>query len=101
MELVREENIRLVFKGVSHTAEILFDGISVACHYDAYTPFEVILPKAAAGNHMLEVRADNRFTPDSALHIPNDYYTYGGIIRPVVMQMLPEIYISAVRCTPF
>ena len=31
-------NIRLEFKGVSHTAEVFVDGERVATHYNAYTP---------------------------------------------------------------
>ena len=54
----------------------------------------------SAGMHELEVYVDNRFTEESALHIPNDYYTYGGIIRGVVLEYLPEIFIQEFCCTP-
>ena len=40
-----ETNIRLEFKGVSHTATVLLDGVEVAHHYNAYTIFEVVLTK--------------------------------------------------------
>lgn len=36
-------NIRLEFKGVSHTAVILLDGEEIAQHYNAYTSFSVII----------------------------------------------------------
>ena len=38
------------------------------------------------GEHTLRIEADNRFGEDSALHIPNDYYAYGGINRPVAAE---------------
>lgn len=69
--------IRLEFKGVSHTAKIYIDGQFIAEHYNAYTPFDVILPEVLAGTHELLVEVDNSFSESSTLHIPNDYYTYG------------------------
>ena len=38
-------NVRLEFKGVSHTATVFVDGEKVGFHYNAYTPFDVILRK--------------------------------------------------------
>ena len=93
-------NVRLEFKGVSHTARVLVDGEMVKEHYNAYTPFSVVLKKLPAGEHMLEVLVDNSFGPDSALHVPNDYQTYGGITRPVALEELAEQYVSCMHFTP-
>ena len=93
-------NIRLEFKGVSHTADIYFDGEKVAHHYNAYTPFSVVLKNVTEGEHQIKVIADNSYTEDSALHVPNDYYSYGGITRPVVLEYLEEVYIKWVHFTP-
>ncbi len=98
--LMRMENLRLEFKGVSHTADVFLDGCHIAHHYNAYTPFSVLIKSVPAGEHTLSVSADNRFSPDSALHIPNDYYSYGGITRPVVLERIPDIYIRKVHFTP-
>lgn len=98
--LTGEKNLRLEFKGVSHTADVYFDGEKIAHHYNAYTPFGGIVRKAAAGEHEIRVEADNAFDPDSALHIPNDYYTYGGITRPVALEEVPEVYIEQIHFTP-
>lgn len=91
-------NIRLVFKGVSHTARVFWDGAPVAFHYNAYTAFDLLLAGVAPGRHRLEVLVDNRFSEDSLLHIPNDYFTYGGIIRPVFMEEVPDLYLEGVGC---
>ena len=93
-------NIRLEFKGVSHTATVCVDGKRVTTHYNAYTPFDVVLKDLEQGTHELEVVADNSFGPDSALHIPNDYQSYGGISRGVILEELGEIYIKWVHFTP-
>jgi beta-glucuronidase len=92
--------VRLVFKGVSHTADVYVDGEHVGHHYDAYIPFDIVLPHLDRGEHELRVDVDNSFGPDSALHIPNDYYSYGGITRGVSIEALPEAYIKNMRCTP-
>lgn len=89
------------FKGVSHTATVFLDGKEVARHYNAYTGFECIVKDLVFGEHVLTVRADNRFSEDSALHIPNDYMSYGGVSRPVLMEKIDGLYIRFVHVTPF
>ncbi len=92
--------IRLLFGGVSHTAEVFWDGELLARHEDAYTPFECIHWPPACPTAKLSVLVDNTFGPHSALHLSNDYYTYGGITRPVVLQSLPPVYIARLHATP-
>lgn len=99
-EFEAEGNIRLVFKGVSHTAIILVDGNEVGSHYNAYTPFTVLVKNLASGVHKLEVIADNRFSEKSALHVPNDYMSYGGISRGVAVEELEDAYIEFLHAVP-
>ncbi|GAE91999.1 beta-galactosidase [Gracilibacillus boraciitolerans JCM 21714] len=92
--------IQLEFKGVSHTAIVYFDGVEKTTHYNAYTPFKVVIPNVSKGEHEVVVVVDNRFIENSSLHIPNDYYTYGGIIRPVVLEEVSEVFINRIECIP-
>lgn len=94
-------NVRLNFKGVSHTAYVYVDGHEVAYHYNAYTEFEVVLKNQSYDNHLIEVRVDNSFHEESALHVPNDYYSYGGITRPLIIESLEDIYIGSLRFKPY
>lgn len=94
-------NVRLEFKGVSHTADVYFDGEKITHHYNAFTPFSAILKNAERGEHEIKVEVDNTFGEHSALHIPNDYYTYGGITRPIAMECIGEVYIKNVHFTPY
>ncbi|MDF2586862.1 MAG: uidA 3 [Anaerocolumna sp.] len=94
-------NIRLEFKGVSHTATVTLDGKVIAHHYNAYTSFSAIVKELPEGVHELKIKADNRFSEASALHIPNDYMSYGGISRPVVLEKLKDVYIKYVHVTPY
>ena len=100
VSLPKSTNLRIVFAGVSHTADVDFDGTRVAHHYNAYTPFEAVIKSAACGTHTLSVACDNTFSEESALHIPNDYFTYGGITRTVSIEYLPDVYIENVHFTP-
>jgi len=95
-EMPRPGTARLVFGGVSHTARVFVDGQAAGAHDDAFTPWEVLLPNLAAGRHTLSVDVDNTFGDHSALHKENDYFTYGGITRPVEVQVVPDIHIARV-----
>lgn len=94
-------NIRLEFKGVSHTADVYFDGVKIAHHYNAFTPFSAVIPNVSEGEHEIAVDVDNTFGEHSALHIPNDYYTYGGITRPVSLELVPDTFIKGIHFTPY
>jgi hypothetical protein len=80
---------------------VYFDGEKVAHHYNAYTPFSAVICGVQKGEHEIKVRVDNSFSESSALHIPNDYYTYGGITRPVGLEMLGDAYIKNIHFTPY
>ncbi len=95
----RSGRIRLEFKGVSHTADVFVDGKLAAHHYNAFTPFEAVV-NLEAGQHELRVEVDNHYSEDSALHVPNDYQTYGGITRAVALEYLPDFHIQWVHAVP-
>ncbi len=87
----------LRFGGASHTAAVYWDGVQVGWHYNAYTAFEVLLEKVTAGEHTLRVTVDNRYETGKPLHVPNDYYTYGGLNRPVELHRLPAARIRRMQ----
>lgn len=94
-------SLRLIFKGVSHTARVYLNGSLLAEHYNAYTAFAVLVPDIAPGVHELAVLVDNSFSEASSLHVPNDYYTYGGLIRPVIMEQIQGAFIEQVMFRPY
>lgn len=53
-----------------------------------------------SGVHKLSVLVDNSFCEASALHVENDYQSYGGISRGVVLEKLPKHYIRQMHFTP-
>ncbi len=95
--LPANQNYRIVFGGVSHTAHVLDGKNSIGFHHDAFTPWEVVSRVSKSGVLDLIVEVDNSFGEISALHIPNDYYTFGGITRPVELQFLPDLYIKKMK----
>lgn len=100
VNVLNKGNIRLEFKGVSHTGKIYWDGKYVGQHYNAFTPFCITVKNVLPGTHEISVFVDNSFGAHSALHVPNDYYTYGGITRPVAMEMVHDVFIKNIRFTP-
>ncbi|MDQ0886802.1 beta-glucuronidase [Paenibacillus sp. V4I9] len=100
IQIERPTSLRFEFKGVSHTAKVFFDGVLIAEHYNAYTAFTAKVRNVSPGTHELIVWVDNSFGEHSSLHIPNDYYTYGGIIRPAAYEEISDLYIENVRFTP-
>jgi beta-glucuronidase len=97
---IQDQTVRLAFGGVSHTATVYADGKKVGSHYDAFTPWDVILPRLKAGHHEVVIRVDNTFSEGSAMHRDSDYYTYGGITRPAEIQMVPEVFIDKILAQP-
>ena len=93
-------DLRIECKGVSHTANAYLDGVLIRKHYNAYTPFSVLVKDVPKGEHTLSIVADNRFSPESALHVPNDYMSYGGVTRPVAVEEVNDCYLERIHITP-
>lgn len=95
-----EGNIKLEFKGVSHMGRVYLDDIEIASHYNAYTPFEAIAKALKPGMHTLKVEVDNSYKEEYALNWPNDYMSYGGISRGVILENISDVFISRIHLTP-
>ena len=94
LDLQQDGSYLLRFGGISHTADVYLDEMHKGHHYNAFTGFDVLLEHVCSGKHTLRVHVDNRFTEQSALHVPNDYETYGGITRPVEIHALGAAFIE-------
>ncbi len=94
VQVCRDGNVLLRFGGVSHTAQVFWDGQKVGEHYNAFTGFEILLTDVRSGEHDLCVQVDDSYCEASTLHVPNDYMTYGGINRPVEMQEIGGAFIE-------
>lgn len=91
------KHIRLIFHGVLGATEIYVDGKLVGSHYGGFSAFEVVLPELMAGTHSLVVRTDNLHTHQTIPLERVDWFHYGGIIRSVELQELPDVFIDKVR----
>ena len=96
----RGGQVRIVCKGVSHTARVFVDGREIGGHYNAYTPFALQAGRLAPGTHRLRIDADNRWSEQSALHVPNDYESYLGVTRPVSAEETGDLLIETLHLTP-
>lgn len=100
LTIQEDGNLLFTFGGVSHTAEVVLDGQTLCTHYNAYTPFTALAANVTKGTHTLAVRVDNSFGEASALHVENDYYTYGGITRGVKVERVGGLFISRMGLVP-
>lgn len=95
-----EGDIRIEWKGVSHFAKVFIDGEMAGEHYGSYTAFETCKSGLQKGVHHLRVEVDNSLDERFALDIPNDYMSYGGISRGVMLEQIPGVFIQWVHMTP-
>ncbi|WP_231505397.1 glycoside hydrolase family 2 protein [Paenibacillus massiliensis] len=92
-------HLRLLFHAVLGHADVYLDGVHLGYHYGGFTPFDFTLPDVTAGVHELVVRTDNTLTRNTIPYHIVDWFHYGGIIRPVEIQILPDISIEDMRIT--
>ncbi len=96
-QLHKAEHIRLIFHAVLGHADVYLDGRLLGYHYGGYTPFDFILPSMEEGEHELIIRTDSTL---DRLTIPTehvDWFHYGGIIRSVELQRLPDLFIQQLK----
>ncbi len=87
---------RLVFNSVHHWCRVYVDGACLGEHVGGFTRFNVDITDHAPGDVELVVLVDNRFNAERCpLHLPYfDWYHYGGITRPVILQRLGPLWID-------
>ena len=93
-------NVLFTFAGVSHTARVFLDDVPLGVHQGAYTGFSLLARGVTMGEHTLRVEVDNAFGDGSALSVPNDYMTYGGITRPCVAETVGNAWLSGLQLVP-
>lgn len=93
----KPQHLRVIFHAVLGFAQVYWDGEQVAGHFGGYTPFECIVKDAGPGVHVLVVRTDNRLNEQTIPYHVVDWFHYGGIIRPVELQVLPDIFIEDLK----
>ena len=93
-------NVVFSFSGVSRFARVFLDGKELGTHEGPYTGFSVVAAALSAREHLLRVEADNRFGEESALSVPNDYMTYGGITRACMAEEVGNAFLSGLTLVP-
>jgi beta-glucuronidase len=97
--LARQKHIRLVFHAVLGHADIYLDGQHLGDHYGGFTPFEFVLSDQSEGEHELVVRCDNTHTRQTIPLDRVDWFHYGGVIRSVELQILPDVFVEKLNVT--
>lgn len=97
--LDESSHLRLLFHAVMGHADVYWDGRHLGYHYGGFTPFDFTIPNATAGVHQLVVRTDSTLGYNTLPYHIVDWFHYGGIIRPVEVQRLPDVWIEGMRIT--
>lgn len=93
----REEGKRriLYFAGVNVRCEVWLNGIKVASHEGAFTPFQVDVTEVLKdGDNFLAVRVNNNRRSDVIPAMNFDWWNYGGITREVMLLSVPNRHIE-------
>lgn len=94
IELPESGNARICFSGVFYRAKVWMDGNLLGEHEGSYLPFSFLVRDTSKGSHTLVVRADNRLDDVTLPKRNVDWFPYGGIDRPVYVEMVPEIFVE-------
>ena len=94
--------INIVFEGVMTDAELKINGKSAgAVHQGAFYAFKYDITKLLkyGGKNLLEVTVSKHSDNESvnAAERRADFWIFGGIFRPVWLEVLPEIHIKDIR----
>ncbi len=90
-ELTGEENF-IEFDAVNSSAEVFWNGVSLAVHHGGYSRFRVKIPNdSIKENNILAVSADN--SRNETVYPQNaDFTFYGGIYRSVKIVSVPSVH---------
>jgi beta-glucuronidase len=90
---------RLRFGAVGMWCAVFIDGQKRVEHGDGYTEFWVDLPPAAATVREIAVVVDNQFNSErNPVQLDYyDWYHYGGLYRPVYLQLLSPVFLQRVQ----
>lgn len=93
------KNINIVFEGVMTDAEVRINGrLAGAKHQGAFYAFKYDISKLLnyGKENLLEVKVDKHSSNKSvnAAEREADYWIFGGIFRPVWLEVLPQTYID-------
>lgn len=95
-----EINVEAVLKigGAGMSAKVYIDNLLISSHIGTYSPFEVKLPDSKSFEREIVVITDNRYDFERCPLHENyfDFYNYGGIIRQVWLEELPDNPITQV-----
>jgi len=100
----KEKNVQLFFEGVFTDCEVLLNGKSVGQHQGGFYEFnfDVSAFLNYGQKNLLEVkvkkRSDNKSINQAELEA--DFWNFGGIFRPVYLQVNPKEYIEHLAIDP-
>jgi beta-glucuronidase len=91
-------NLLLTLEGTGGAATVWLDGKPLGRNPVSCLPWSVCVPGTKAGDHELVVEIDNsKPLEDVFPSYGNDWFHYGGLVRPVEAAFLGDIHIRSLR----
>jgi beta-galactosidase len=97
---IENHEMNLVFLGLNYTADISINGVIIYRHSGGEVPFQFSLPRdilRTKGSNVLSVRLYYRLDSWDTIPLKQRFLfpqNFGGIIRDVYIQLLPNVSIS-------
>jgi len=93
-------NLHIRFESVFYLAKVWFDGQLLGEHEGGYSPFTFDIPDVSKGDHELIVCVDNSLNDETLPKDGVDWFPYGGIYRPVYVELISDPYIDNFHLIP-
>lgn len=90
-------HLRIICHGVMHHGDVYLDGVHLGYHFGGFTPFSFTVPSVTKGRHELIIRVDSTLDWQTLPTDIADWFSYGGIYRPVEVQQLSEVFIDHMK----
>ena len=88
-----DERLFLHFEGVAYRAYVFLNGVQVAMHDGASTPFSVEITDSVRRDNRLVVAVDASRSDRRVPMSNTDWFNYGGIYRSVYLVRTPAVFI--------
>ncbi|MCL4516585.1 MAG: beta galactosidase jelly roll domain-containing protein [Firmicutes bacterium] len=95
VKALHASNARLIFEGVNYETQVWLNGKHLGGHEGGFTPFALPCAEALQEENTLLVRVDNRRTADRVPHWDYDWFNYGGIYRPVWLEIGGSVQVES------
>lgn len=98
-DMQSQEDVRIQFSGLFYKAKVWLDDELLGEHDDSYLPCAFIVRKLSKGQHTLTLSVNNCLSATTMPKAGSDWFPFGGIFRPVMVETVAPIFIERFNVT--